>query len=257
MSDPDPKPGMTGYQVVVGADTAFPPDFRPVRVADVTDGASNTLAVGETRRAVPWTKPEDVPEAGVAASRGMGALLGPHDGGSNMLFLDGSVRYVKETVAPTVLGALLTRARAQVISGDSYDGPSESEGLATHVTPGAVREYKAREAGIGAAPTVAVPNTEDYNHVVDNPFLRVRDEPLSTFSVDVDTSGLALPSTSCAGKLDILTALENLHAWGVDEWRRRPPARLRHGRPELQQERQQPRHPLHRWRFQRRRDQQG
>ena len=99
-SDPDLKPGMTGYQAVVGADTVFPPDFRPVRIADVTDGTSNTLAVGETRRAVPWTKPEDVPESGVAASQGLGALQGPHEGGSHMLFLDGSVRFVKETIAP-------------------------------------------------------------------------------------------------------------------------------------------------------------
>ena len=118
-SDPDLKPGMTGYQVVVGADTVFPPDFRPVRIADVTDGTSNTLAVGETRRVVPWTKPEDVPATGVAASRGLGALQGPHDGGSNMLFLDGSVRFVKATIAPTVLGALLTRAGGEVISADS------------------------------------------------------------------------------------------------------------------------------------------
>ncbi len=40
-SDPDAKPGMTGYQVV-GADTAFPPDFRPVRITDVPAGTSNT-----------------------------------------------------------------------------------------------------------------------------------------------------------------------------------------------------------------------
>ena len=189
-SDPDLKPGMTGYQVVVGADTAFPPDFRPVRIADVTDGTSNTVAVGETRRVVPWTKPEDVPATGVAASHGLGALQGPHDGGSSMLFLDGSVRFVKATIAPTVLGALLTRAGGEVISADS-DGHSESTVLPTFVPPAAAGAYQAREAGPGAAPTVAVPNTEDYNHVVDNPFLRVRDEPLSTFSIDVDTASYA------------------------------------------------------------------
>ena len=134
-SDPDLKPGMTGYQVVVGADTVFPPDFRPVRIADVTDGTSNTLAVGETRRVVPWTKPEDVPAAGVAASRGLGALQGPHDGGSHMLFLDGSVRFVKVTIAPTVLGALLTRAGGEVISADS-DGHSGSTVLPAFCSAG-------------------------------------------------------------------------------------------------------------------------
>ena len=185
-SDPDLKPGMTGYQVVVGADTVFPPDFHPVRIEDVTDGTSNTLAVGETRRAVPWTKPEDVPESGVVASHGLGALQGPHDGGSHMLFLDGTVRFVKDVIAPTVLAALLTRAGGEVISADS-DGHSESTVLPASAPPAAVGANKARET----APTGAVPNTEDYGHVVDNPFLRVRDEPLSTFSVDVDTASYA------------------------------------------------------------------
>jgi prepilin-type processing-associated H-X9-DG protein len=94
---------------VVGADTVFPPDFRLVRITDVTDGTNNTLAVGETRRVVPWTKPEDVPESGVAALRGLGALQGPHDGGSHMLFLDGSVRFVKETIGVEVWRGLGSR----------------------------------------------------------------------------------------------------------------------------------------------------
>jgi Ca-activated chloride channel homolog len=32
------------------------------------------------------------------------------------------------------------------------------------------------------------PNTESYSHVADNPFLAVADQPLSTFSIDVDTA---------------------------------------------------------------------
>ena len=34
-------------------------------------------------------------------------------------------------------------------------------------------------------------NTESYDHVVDNPFRRVADHPLSTFSIDVDTASYA------------------------------------------------------------------
>jgi Ca-activated chloride channel family protein len=189
--DPSLKPGLTGYQVVVGPDTVFPPDFRPVRIADVTDGTSNTVAVDETREAVPWTKPEDVPAGCVGASRGLGALQGPHDGGSNMLFVDGSVRFVQETVAPTILGAMLTRSGGEVISADSYDEPSGLVGSATSLAAAPARDYAANELRNRAAPKVALPDTEDYNHVVDNPFLRVREEPLSTFSVDVDTASYA------------------------------------------------------------------
>ena len=74
-----------------------------------------------------------------------------------------------------------------MISADS-DGHSESTVLATFVPPAAAGAYQARETG---PDRVAVPNTEDYNHVVDNPFLRVRHEPLSTFSIDVDTASYA------------------------------------------------------------------
>ncbi|MEK7469401.1 MAG: VWA domain-containing protein [Planctomycetota bacterium] len=52
-----------------------------------------------------------------------------------------------------------------------------------------------REVGFvqDAAPPVADPefNTEEYAHFQDNPFFRVADEPLSTFSIDVDTASYA------------------------------------------------------------------
>ena len=42
--------------------------------------------------------------------------------------------------------------------------------------------------GIAAEGSEAGPSTEAYDRIVDNPFLRVGQEPLSTFSIDVDTA---------------------------------------------------------------------
>jgi len=41
------------------------------------------------------------------------------------------------------------------------------------------------------APVAAEPNTESYDKIVDNPFHRAASEPLSTFSIDVDTASYA------------------------------------------------------------------
>src|SRR5438477_421260 len=67
-------------------------------------------------------------------------------------------------------------------------------------------------------------NTADYGHLIENPFLAALDNPLSTFSIDVDTASYSivrrfiyngtLPSTSGAHKEAILSALDNLQAGG-------------------------------------------
>ena len=38
-------------------------------------------------------------------------------------------------------------------------------------------------------------NTDEFDHIVDNPFLRPRENPLSTFSIDVDTAGYSIVRT--------------------------------------------------------------
>src|SRR6185312_3846018 len=48
---------------------------------------------------------------------------------------------------------------------------------------------KDREATRGAAE--AAPNAEAFDRIEDNPFLSVAQEPLSTFSIDVDTASYA------------------------------------------------------------------
>jgi prepilin-type processing-associated H-X9-DG protein len=119
-SDKTWKPGMTGYQAVVGPSTAFTPDFAPLTFQDFTDGSDRTLLIGETRRLVPWTKPEDLPFDTPDALAGLGSDHGYHDNGFNVLFADGSVHFLKRSITPSILRALLTRNGNEVVSPVDY-----------------------------------------------------------------------------------------------------------------------------------------
>jgi prepilin-type processing-associated H-X9-DG protein len=119
-----PEPGMTHYQVLVGPPdkgkpgTAFQDPTKACRIADITDGTSNTLMVVEAKAAVPWTKPEDVPfDPGQPLLPSLGSN---HAGGFNAALCDGSVRFLKLTINEIVLKALATRNGGEVISADSY-----------------------------------------------------------------------------------------------------------------------------------------
>jgi prepilin-type processing-associated H-X9-DG protein len=119
-SDRSRKPGTTGYQTVLGPDTAFTPDFKPLLLSDLTDGVSRTLLVGETRRSVPWTKPEDLSADMPIPLRGLGSDHGHHSNGFNVLFADGSVRFLKSSIEPRILDSLITRNGSELIGPDSY-----------------------------------------------------------------------------------------------------------------------------------------
>ncbi len=123
-----------------------------VRVQDITDGLSQTIAVGEksqnlaratwtgavTHAAVPITmlQAEDglSPEGGDAlVIAHTGELDGPnprpahadqfwslHPGGANFLFADGSVKFIKEKRPLALFQSLATRSGGEVVSADSY-----------------------------------------------------------------------------------------------------------------------------------------
>jgi hypothetical protein len=88
---------------------------RKLRRDEIKDGASATISVVETTQTGPWIAggwpsargldPADRPYVG--AGRPLGGI---HPGGMQVAFADASCRFVRETVSPAVLEALVTTA---------------------------------------------------------------------------------------------------------------------------------------------------
>jgi hypothetical protein len=113
-------PGKTTYLAPVGEKLMFTGGPKAIRIADVTDGTSNTIFLVDAndQHAVTWTKPDDwkydpkQPRAG---------LVGHHQGGFVVVFVDGSIHVLRDTINPTTLQALLTRAGGEVVQLGSAD----------------------------------------------------------------------------------------------------------------------------------------
>jgi prepilin-type N-terminal cleavage/methylation domain-containing protein/prepilin-type processing-associated H-X9-DG protein len=61
--------------------------------------------------------------AGNVSYNDMGSLIGPgsfHSGGVNMLFLDGSVKFIKDSISPQAYYGIATVAGGEVVSADAY-----------------------------------------------------------------------------------------------------------------------------------------
>ncbi|WP_278467346.1 M56 family metallopeptidase [Gimesia maris] len=78
---------------------AKPEPSAGVKLSDITDGTSNTIAIVEARREIPWTKPEDIPFNGVKLPE----LGGFYAGGFNVALCDGSARFLPNQLDPKTL----------------------------------------------------------------------------------------------------------------------------------------------------------
>jgi hypothetical protein len=135
----------THYAALVGEATAFPPSgavlrdaTAPVRlpigpgaggatgIRNITDGTSNTIVVAPVAsdRGIPWTKPEDISVGpGLPGLGRPGGIAAPYLARSGpaghhaapVLFADGGVRVLIDTIDPKTLAALMTRAGGEVI----------------------------------------------------------------------------------------------------------------------------------------------
>ncbi|MGO9923501.1 MAG: DUF1559 domain-containing protein [Isosphaeraceae bacterium] len=158
---------MASAGTTIGPDSIFPPpvcdvllasegtmyEFRAIRIAEITDGLSNTLLLGEIGRGpngidqskwfVDWAwRVQRLASAGInqpftniqASCNNLDANIDPsafgpqnylgfgsyHASGANFLFCDGSVKLLKSSTNLRVLSALGTRAGGEVISATDF-----------------------------------------------------------------------------------------------------------------------------------------
>jgi hypothetical protein len=103
------EPTKTTFLAVVGTGTAYE-EKAGLRLADITDGSSNTALVVDAgaERAVSWTNPQDLPLDREDPIRAFGTPK--FDNSFLVLFVDGSTHAVAYDTAPEELRNLFTRA---------------------------------------------------------------------------------------------------------------------------------------------------
>jgi hypothetical protein len=108
------EPGKTNYLGVVGKECFFNGTEKGVKIREITDGTSKTIALVEADpdKAVEWTKPDDFHVDPNNPSAGLGHL---RPGGWIAGFCDGSVQFINNGVDQGVLQALFTIAGGEVV----------------------------------------------------------------------------------------------------------------------------------------------
>ena len=107
------------YAVVVGTETAFPPN-QNVKLDEITDGLENTILVVETLSGSDkWTEPRDLQfdsMSFVISKSKNGEIGSKHPSGAYAGFADGEVHFITDAISPEELRALLTIAGNEPIT---------------------------------------------------------------------------------------------------------------------------------------------
>ena len=105
----------TTYLAVVTSNSCLRPAESRL-LSEIKDGTSNTLMVVEadTERAVHWMSPNDADESMILEVAPTSKLA--HTGGIHVLFADGSVRFLNDTVSADIRRALISVAGNEPLS---------------------------------------------------------------------------------------------------------------------------------------------
>jgi hypothetical protein len=109
------KEHITYYQGFVGPGAFFEGKKGLRMPADFTDGTSNTIMIVEASKAVPWTKPEDIP---FDADKPLPKLGLPGAPGFSAAICDGSVRLFTPKTTQRTLRLAITRNDGQPLGPD-------------------------------------------------------------------------------------------------------------------------------------------
>jgi prepilin-type processing-associated H-X9-DG protein len=126
-SRPGVAAGTTTYRVFAGPGALFEAG-KTKGLAEVTDGASNTILVAEAREAVPWTSPDsDLPFDPKAPASLHGAGSHHSGGGFQVLMADGSVQFVGDSIDPKTLRSLITCSGGEVVDRERIPGSRRAQ----------------------------------------------------------------------------------------------------------------------------------
>jgi prepilin-type processing-associated H-X9-DG protein len=115
------KPGFTYYRCASGPGTILPPvpGGKPgqpavgVKMFQIPDGTSNTITAFEAGEPVEWTRPDELE---FVPGKPLPMICGVFGDGMNVLFADGSARFIKKTdFTPDVLKAMITTNGGEVV----------------------------------------------------------------------------------------------------------------------------------------------